>query len=110
MSDLPRNRAYLRVSLDLLRDRLGLPEGTVISIANIIEFDVIEFGVEGASLPEVSEYQLTPRVQLIFQSELIDGVSKIYGSWSHKPDDRWLIGEFGRLPPFGSDLKNSEAA
>lgn len=101
------NRAWLLISPEFLRDRLGLPADVEIVRADMngANFEV-KLGLQGESLPAVAPNAMCPTVMLCMHQidDPITGMRKLDGFWSHSPETRWLIDE-RPIPPIPADFK-----
>lgn len=97
------NRAWVNVRPELLAELLGLSKGARIVRADMNGWDFnLRLGIEGPGLPESHEGESTPEITIVARFEIVDGVRRVFGSYSHDPKNEWLVYE--RLEPKPSDV------
>lgn len=87
-------RAWIRVTPELVAQLLGLPYGAQIVRADFHSWDfTLRFGIEGGDLglPDQDPGQMTPEIGLVFRAERNGEMERIFAHFTHAPETEWFV-------------------
>lgn len=86
-------RAWIRVTPELVAQLLGLPQGTQIVRADFHGYDfTLRFGIEGdLGLPGQDPGQMTPEIGMLFRVESNGEMERVFAHFAHAPDTEWFV-------------------